>query len=160
MDIKIVSEKANPLLGRKEYVFEVAHPEGPTPKREDVRKLLAEVLKVPKDRVILEHMRAKFGTQRSAGLVHTYDSKEQVAKVVREHILIRNGLKEKPKKGPAAPAEAAPAAAEKPAAAPKAEAKADAKAEHKETAPKAEHKDAAPKAEHKEAKDKAPAKGA
>jgi small subunit ribosomal protein S24e len=134
MDVKVVSEKANPLLGRKEYVFEVAHPEGPTPKREDVRKLLSEVLKVPKDRLILEHMRARFGTQRTRGLVHAYDSKDMVAKVVREHILIRNGLKEKPQKGPAG---AAPAAEAKPAGKPaeKAVAKpaaAPAKAEEKE----------------------------
>lgn len=147
MDIKILSEKANPLLGRKEYLFEVAHPDGPTPKRDDVRKSLAEVLKVPKERVILEWMRARYGTPRSRGSVHAYDSKEAVAKVVREHILIRNGLKEKPVKGPGgAPA---PAAEEKKAEEkPKAEAKPKAEEKPKaEAKPKAEEK---PKAEKKE----------
>lgn len=114
MDIKVISEKQNPLLGRKEYLFEVAHPEGPTPKREEVRKVLAEVLKVPKDRLILEWMRARFGVQRSRGSAHAYDSKDLVNKVVREHILIRNGLKEKPQKGPGGAAAAEPAPAAKP----------------------------------------------
>ena len=142
MDIKVVSERSNPLLGRTEYVFEVAHPEGPTPKRDDVRKLLAEVLKVPKDRLILERMRARFGMQRSRGVAHAYDTKESVMKVVREHILIRNGLKAKPQTGPGgapAPAAAAPAEA-KPAAKP-AEAKTEPKSEAKAT-PKAEEKPA------------------
>lgn len=115
MDIKIVSEKGNPLLSRKEYVFEVAHPQSATPKRDEVRKALSEVFKVPKDRVILEWMRARFGMQQSRGSVHVYDSKEAVAKVVRSHILIRNGLKEKPVKGPPGAAAAAPAAEAKPA---------------------------------------------
>lgn len=145
MDIKIVSEKTNPLLARKEYLFEVAHPEGPTPKRDDVRKTLAEVLKVPKDRLILEWMRARFGTQHSRGSAHVYDSKEAVAKVVRSHILIRNGLKEKPQKGAAAPAEAEKPA-EKPAAKP-AEKAAEKPAEAKPADAKHAEK---PKAEKKE----------
>lgn len=127
MDIKIISEKTNPLLARKEYVFEVAHPAGPTPKRDDVRKALADALKVPKDRLILEWMRARFGTQHSRGSAHAYDTKEAVTKVVRPHILIRNGLKEKPQKGAPAAAAAEPAAPAKPAEKPKAEAKAEKK---------------------------------
>ncbi len=126
MDIKVISEKHNLLLGRKEYLFEVAHPEGPTPKRDEVRKALAEALKVPKDRLILEWMRARFGVQRSRGSAHAYDSKDLVNKVVREHILIRNGLKEKPQKGTGGAAAAEPAPAAKPEA--KGETKAPAKA--------------------------------
>ncbi|MDE1821143.1 MAG: 30S ribosomal protein S24e [Euryarchaeota archaeon] len=145
MDIKVISEKQNPLLGRKEYLFEVGHEGGPTPKRDDVRKSLAEVLKVPKDRLILEWMRARFGVQRSRGSAHAYDTKELVNKVVRQHILIRNGLKEKPQKGPGGAA-----AAETPAAKP--EAKGETKAESKpKTESKAEAKpEAKPKAEKKE----------
>ena len=117
MDIKVISEKQNPLLGRKEYIFEVGHAGAATPKRDDVRKALAEVLKVPKDRLILEWLRARFGVQRSRGCAHTYDSKELVNKVVREHILVRNGLKEKPGKAAAAGAPAAETPTPTPAAA-------------------------------------------
>ncbi len=97
-----------------------------TPKRDEVRKALAEALKVPKDRLILEWMRARFGVQRSRGSAHAYDSKDLVNKVVREHILIRNGLKEKPQKGTGGAAAAEPAPAAKPEA--KGETKAPAKA--------------------------------
>ena len=121
MDLKIVEERPNPLLKRTEYRFEVGHAESSTPNRDSVRTELAKALKVPKDRVIIERMHAKFGVAKSVGEAATYQSKEAVDAVVREHILVRNGLREKKVKGAAgaAPAETpAPAPApEKPAAA-------------------------------------------
>jgi small subunit ribosomal protein S24e len=112
MDVKILEERPNPLLQRTEYTFEVSHPTAATPTRDAVRTELAKLVKVPKDRLIIERMHAKFGTATTVGLAAGYQNAEMLKKVVREHILIRNGLKEKPVKGPAAPAEpAAPAPA-------------------------------------------------
>ena len=123
MDLKIVEERKNPLLKRTEYRFEMSHPTASTPKRDEVRQELAKLLKVPKERVIVERMHAKFGTPMSVGEAATYASKDAAMATEREHILIRNGLKEKPKAAtpgaepeaaapaaPAAPAPAAPAA--------------------------------------------------
>ncbi|HZY92045.1 MAG TPA: 30S ribosomal protein S24e [Thermoplasmata archaeon] len=111
MEIKILEERPNPLLKRIEYTFEVSHATGPTPTRDAVRGELAKMAKVPKDRLIIERMRAKFGTATTVGLAAGYQDAEFLKKVVREHILVRNGLKEKAVKGPAAPAaEPAPAA--------------------------------------------------
>ncbi len=114
MEIRILEERANPLLQRTEYTFEVSHATGPTPTRESVRGELAKLTKVPKDRLIIERMRAKFGTATAVGLAAGYQNADFLKKVVREHILVRNGLKEKAPKGPAAAAptaepEAAPA---------------------------------------------------
>jgi len=136
LEIKILEERANPLLKRHEYRFEVAHATAATPPRDEVRTELAKLVKAPKDRVIIERMNARFGTAITRGDANVYDSAESAKVITREHILVRNGLKEKTAKGPAAPA-----AAEAPAEAPKAEPKAEHKAE-----PKAEHK-AEPKAE-------------
>jgi small subunit ribosomal protein S24e len=121
LDLKIVEERKNPLLKRTEYRFEMSHPTAATPKRDEVRQELASQLKVPKDRVIIERMHAKFGTPMSIGEAAAYTSKDAALATEREHILIRNGLKEKPK--PATPgaepeAPAAPAAPATPAAAP------------------------------------------
>ena len=118
MDLKIIEERPNPLLKRIEYRFEVGHATASTPNRDSVRAELAKALKVPKDRVIIERMHAKFGVAKSVGEAATYQSKEAVDAVVREHILIRNGLREK--KSKAAPGAAEP---ETPAAAPAAPAK-------------------------------------
>ncbi len=110
MEVKILEERANPLLQRTEYTFEVSHAAGPTPKRDEVRIELAKLAKVPKDRLIIERMHAKFGTATTVGSAAAYQNAEFLKTVVREHILVRNGLKEKPTKGAApAPAEAPPA---------------------------------------------------
>jgi small subunit ribosomal protein S24e len=119
LDLKIIEERPNPLLKRTEYRFEIGHGTEATPNRDSVRAELAKALKVPKDRVIIERMHAKYGVAKSVGEAATYQSKAAVDAVVREHILIRNGLREKKVKaapGAATEAPAAPPAA--PAAAP------------------------------------------
>jgi len=111
LDLKIIEERPNPLLKRTEYRFEIGHGTEATPNRDSVRTELAKALKVPKDRVIIERLHAKYGVAKSVGEAATYQSKAAVDAVVREHILVRNGLREKKTK-------AAPGAAEAPAAEP------------------------------------------
>ena len=121
MEIRVLEEKANPLMKRREFSFEVSHASAATPRREEVRGEFAKVVKAPKDRVIIERMRARYGTATTRGQAVVYESVDAAKAIVREHILVRNGLKEKasktpaaaeaPKEAPAAP----PAAAEAPA---------------------------------------------
>jgi small subunit ribosomal protein S24e len=115
VEIKIVEERANPLLHRQEVRFEVTHPDAATPTRDAVRSELAKLTKAPKDRVVVERMRAKFGTALSVGEANVYDSAEAAKTISRGHILVRNGLKEKTAKGPAAAAAEPPAPAAAPA---------------------------------------------
>lgn len=146
MDVRILEERANPLLHRKEYTFEVDHAGAATPPRVEVRKELAKLVKVPADRLVIERMNARFGAAKTRGEAMAYASKEAVDITVREHILIRNGLREKaaptaPSAGGEAPAApAAPKEEPKPAPAKEEPAKEEAPKEH----PKPEH----PKAEH------------
>lgn len=114
MELRIIEERPNPLMKRTEYRFEVAHTAEATPSRDAVRTEFAKAAKVPKDRVIIERMNAKFGTSKTLGDAVAYQSKEAAERTVREHILVRNGLKEKAAKAApgaeaAAPAPAAPA---------------------------------------------------
>ncbi|MCI4347838.1 MAG: hypothetical protein L3J97_04375 [Thermoplasmata archaeon] len=94
-------------MHRKEYTFEVDHAGTATPPRGEVRKELAKLVKVPADRLVIERMRARFGTAKTRGEAMAYATKEAVDVTVREHILIRNGLREKAV--PAAPAGASEA---------------------------------------------------
>ncbi len=128
MEIRVLDQKANPLLKRQEIRFEVTHATAATPQRDAVRGELAKLLKAPKDRVVVERMHARFGTAVTLGSANIYDSADAAKAISREHILVRNGLKEKEAaKAPAAeaaPAEAKPAEAkpaEAPAPAPKKE---------------------------------------
>jgi len=107
MDLKIVEERANPLLERTEYLFRADHATAATPTRDTVRTELAKLLKVPKDRLVVERMNARFGTAVTEGVAVAYQSTEARDRLVREHILVRNKIKEK---AAAAPAGGAPAA--------------------------------------------------
>ncbi len=110
MEIRILDDRANPLLQRHEIAFEVAHATAATPGRDEVRTELAKLVHAPKERVIIERMKPRFGTAVTRGDANVYESTEAAKAISREHILVRNGLKEKAVKAPAtAPAEAAPA---------------------------------------------------
>ena len=111
MEIKILDDRANPLLKRHEVAFEVAHATAATPSRDQVRTELSKLVKAPKDRVIIERMHARFGTAVTRGEALVYESADSAKATEREHILVRNGLLEKAVKGPAAPAPTAPPAA-------------------------------------------------
>lgn len=116
MEIRILEEKPNPLLHRREYSFEVSHATAATPRRDEVRGEFAKLTKAPKDRVIIERMQARYGTATTRGEAIVYETAEAAMATERGHILVRNGLKEKLVKGAAAPADATPAppAAEEP----------------------------------------------
>lgn len=107
MELRILEERKNPLLKRTDYRFEVTHTGAATPARDAVRQAVANAAHVPKERVIVERMSARFGVPRSVGEASAYESKEAVDVTVREHILVRNGLREKKAaKTPGAAAEA------------------------------------------------------
>jgi small subunit ribosomal protein S24e len=110
VEIRILEDRANPLLKRHEYRFEVAHATEATPTRDSVRGELSKLVKSPKDRVVIERMRARYGTAVSRGQALVYESADAAKAISRAHILVRNGLKEKEAKGPAVPAEPAPTA--------------------------------------------------
>jgi len=111
VEIRILEDRNNPLMKRHEVRFEVAHATAATPSRDAVRGELSKLVKAPKDRVIIERMNARYGTAVTRGDAMVYESADAVKATVRDHILVRNGLKEKPTKGPApAAAETAPPA--------------------------------------------------
>jgi small subunit ribosomal protein S24e len=147
VEIKVLEERKNPLLKRTELQFEVAHTGGATPRRSEVQGELAKQLKVPKERLVVESMHARFGIAQTRGEALVYATNEARDQVTREHILIRNGLKEKKSAAPpgtettpAAPEPTAkPAAKPEPAPEVKAEKPAEPKAEAA-PAPKAEKK--------------------
>ena len=120
MEITIVEDRPNPLLKRHEYRFEVAHATAATPSRDAVRSELSKLVHAPKDRVVIERMAARYGTAVTQGDAMVYETSDGAKSITREHILVRNGLKEKAASGgtPAAKAEEAPVAAKPEATAP------------------------------------------
>lgn len=96
MKIKILLQKYNPLLKRKEIVFEVDHTqEGQTSPRLEVRKGLANMLKTDLSNVFVEKLETKTGMMTATGVANAYESAEQAKVVESEHIIVRNTLHEK-----------------------------------------------------------------
>ena len=119
LKIKITSKKYNPLLKRKEVVFEVDHSqEGQTSPRLELRKNLANMLKTKLDLVFVEKVETKTGTMTAVGEANAYESPEQAKLVEPEHIITRNAIPEKPaeteKPKTAMPEDKKPAKEEKP----------------------------------------------
>lgn len=96
MKVKIVSKKHNPLLKRKEVVFEVEHADTRgTPPRLEVRKELASKLKTKLDLVYVRKVETKTGTMIAVGEANAYDSIEQAQLLEPKHIVVRNTPPEK-----------------------------------------------------------------
>ena len=107
MELEIQKTRENPLMKRTELHFVLHHPNSQTPKRDAVRDEISKLLKVPKDRVVVDHMESSFGVHDTKGYAKVYPSKEDALKAENEHILIRNRLAEKQTKKTAEPAKEA-----------------------------------------------------
>lgn len=124
MKIKVTSQQYNPLLKRKEIIFEVNHEETKgTPSRLEIRKKLAEKLKTNIELLYVRKVETKTGTMLAAGEANLYDSPEQVKLVEPEHIITRNTPPEKPEEKPEAATAEPVEKPEKPAEEPKEEEK-------------------------------------
>jgi ribosomal protein S24E len=98
MEVKIVSEKENQLLKRKEVSFRVEHEsDGSTPTRPEIRKAVASALKKNTDLVFIKKLETKTGTHSAIGFANIYDSAEQAKLIEPEYIVTRNVPPEKPK---------------------------------------------------------------
>lgn len=96
MDIKVLEEKKNPLLQRREVKFSVSHNLG-TPSRDEIKAKIAAYLNSKPELVIIERMRSQFGKRETHGYAKIYETVERMKSVETEHIVQRNAKKE-PKK--------------------------------------------------------------
>jgi small subunit ribosomal protein S24e len=98
MEVKIVSEKENPLLKRREVYFQIQHDEtGSTPSRLDVKKAVAAILKKDAELVFVKKFETKTGTRMAFGVANVYDSVEQARFIEPDYIKKRNSPPEEPK---------------------------------------------------------------
>jgi small subunit ribosomal protein S24e len=97
MEIKIVSQRENPLLKRREVEFHLQHGTGSTPPRSEVKRAVATALKSSADLVFIKKFVTKTGTHSAVGTANLYESIEQARLVEPEYIVKRNMPPEKPK---------------------------------------------------------------
>lgn len=98
MEVKILSEKENLLLKRKEVYFQVEHTQtGSTPSRQEVKKAVADALKKDPNLVFIKKFETETGMHLALGTANIYDAIEQAKQVEPEYIIKRNLPPEKPK---------------------------------------------------------------
>ena len=97
MDIQVMQQKANPLLGRREIVFKVTHDDA-TPSRKSIVDKIAATMNSKQGLVIIDSIDTEFGKRESVGYAKIYETEERVKQVERPHIIERNTFGEKAKK--------------------------------------------------------------
>jgi small subunit ribosomal protein S24e len=97
MELKIVLQKQNPLLKRKEVQFTVEHTQGKTPARLDIKRSIASELQVSDKLVFVKRMKTMTGTNTAVGEANAYESEAQAKLIEPAYIMKRNVPPEKPK---------------------------------------------------------------
>ena len=106
----------NKLLKRRELLVSLEF-EGPTPSREEIKRVLADKLNLNQENLVVVRAQQDYGTMEGSVLVHEYKDKEAM-RIAQKHVVSRpNKKKEK------APAQQTAAAAPQAAQAKEGEAK-------------------------------------
>lgn len=89
MEIRVESERYNPLLRRKEVHFRVSF-NGKTPSRVEIREKVAGLMNVELKRVVLDYVKTEFGKREAKVYAKIYDTEEALKAIEDRHILERN----------------------------------------------------------------------
>ena len=90
MEVKIISQKNNPLLKRTEVRFHVKHTAASTPPRLEIRRAVADALNAIVNLVFVKKVETSSGMHTAEGEANLYDSPEQAKLIEPEYIVKRN----------------------------------------------------------------------
>jgi len=91
MDIKVIEDRNNPMLERREVIFKIEH-DGPTPSRKSVVDNIVATMNSKQGLVVVDRMKTEFGKRETVGYVKIYESEEKVIEVERPHVIERNAI--------------------------------------------------------------------
>lgn len=155
MDVEIINEKENELLGRKEIEFKIKN-SVTVPSRKELMQKIAALKGTKEEFVVVQKIDHRFGNQMATGNVRVYSDKEMLEKVEEKHIVERHSeKKEKEEKKKEAPKKEKKEEAEKGKGEKAAEGKEE-KGEKKKEAPKEEKEEGKAEEKKEEAKEEKP----
>ncbi len=96
MNLKIIKEKENKLLSRKEVVATINF-DGTTPSRKKVQKELAKAVKADEKVVIIKHINTSFGSSFAEVIANVYSDEKVLATLERKN-LVEKHIGHEPKK--------------------------------------------------------------
>ena len=74
--MKIIQDKEIQLLNIRDIDIEIDHSGSTTPKKEELRKKVADFLKTPEELVAVKHVYTRFGEGKSNIIASVYEKKE------------------------------------------------------------------------------------
>ncbi len=80
MILKLIEEKENKLLNRKELLLETTYT-GPTPNTQEIKKAVVETLKSKDELIVINKINQIFGTRKAIIKAKLYNSSEDLKKV-------------------------------------------------------------------------------
>lgn len=89
MEIRVESERYNPLLKRREVHLRVRF-NGKTPSRAEIREKVAGLMNAELKRVVLDYVKTEFGKREAKVYAKIYDNEEALKAIEDRHILERN----------------------------------------------------------------------
>mgnify|MGYP001238446148 CR=1 FL=1 len=92
MELQIIQNTDNSLLGRQELQLRIAHDSAATPKRMEVRKEVAKQMKAKAELVIIDHLRNRYGRSETIGYAKVYVDMPTLKATETRPILARHGL--------------------------------------------------------------------
>jgi len=74
MEIKILQEKNNQLLKRKELLLLIDHKDRATPSREELSNELSKMFNVPKEKIVIDYILSVRGDQKAKAKIKVYEA--------------------------------------------------------------------------------------
>lgn len=85
VSLSILDDRTNPLIRRREIVFQVEHPGSATPTASSLKERLADLLGTKPEATFIVSLRGLAGLQRSKGICHIYSSPTDGQTMEPEH---------------------------------------------------------------------------
>ena len=82
--MKKLKETNFPLLNRTEFIYEIDHPNQPTPKREAIKRQLAAELKTSEELINLNKVITSFGSTKIKVIAEVYKTKDDLEKLIKK----------------------------------------------------------------------------
>lgn len=82
MNLKIIEQKDEPLLSRKQVSGDLFF-ENSTPSRDEVKKAVSKELKISEDLIVTDKIETAFGKKEASFIVYTYLNKEDMEKIAK-----------------------------------------------------------------------------
>jgi len=98
MKLTLIEEKEAPLLMRKRISFEIDNEKNKTPPEAEIKKSVAEKLKVDESTVAIRHVYQKYGTAKSKVIAHVYKNAEELKRIEEIKKKAKKKAKEEKKK--------------------------------------------------------------